>query len=272
MSVAIPVLLYHSVTDDPSPALARYTLGRRLLGEHAAVIAQQGWRVLTIGELTSAIDEGTADLEPTLAITFDDGFADTADHAAPILAEHKLAATLYVTSGTVGRYCDWLGSDGRRPMASWQQLADLGTGGWEIGAHSVDHPELDVLGAEARRSQIHDSRTMLQDNLGLPIDSFAYPHGYHGARVRSEVVKAGYRTACAVKNAMSSATDDPFARARLTITSDTTAEALARLLIDARTGKAPPATASEDRRTTAWRCYRRLRHRATGGPGRRTWP
>ena len=267
MSSAIPVLLYHSVSDEPTPALARYTLGTRLFEEHAAVIAEQGWRTLTVDGLSNAIHDGTADLEPTLAITFDDGFADTAERAASILARFGLPATLYVTSGTVGGMCTWLGRDGRRPMASWQQVRDLAAAGWEIGAHSVDHPELDVLRRRQRYAEILGSRATLRDNLGLPIDSFAYPHGYHGKTVRAEVIAAGFRTACAVKNTLSSSVDDPFARARLTITADTTGEDLARLLGDARNRNAPPANGRNDGRAMAWRCYRRVRHHTTARLG-----
>ena len=260
MTRPIPVLLYHSVTDDPSPALGRYSLRPRHFEAHVRVIAEQGWRVVTIEQLGDAIDDESVHAVPTLAITFDDGFADTCEEAAPVLAGYGFRATLYVTTGTVGRSCTWLGAAGDRAMASWKQLDDLAAVGWEIGAHSVDHPELDVLSNEACRAQIAQSRETLQQHLGLPIHSFAYPHGYHGARVRDQVVAAGYRSACAVKNALSSAVDDPMARARLTVTSETSAHDLGRLLAEARTGCAHVATRHELRRTAIWRGYRKLRH------------
>ena len=260
MTPPIPVLLYHSVTDDPSTALGRYTLHPQQFEAHVRIIADQGWRVLTIEQLGDAIDDESVQSVPTLAITFDDGFADTYEEAAPVLAGYGFGATLYVTTGTVGRSCNWLGGAGERAMASWKQLDDLAAAGWEIGAHSVDHPELDVLSKEACRAQIAQSRESLQQHLGLPIHSFAYPHGYHGARVRDQVVAAGYRSACAVKNALSSAVDDPMARARLTVTSETSADDLGRLLAEARTGCAHVATRHELRRTAMWRGYRKLRH------------
>ena len=261
----IPILLYHSVSDDPSPALARYTVSPTLFREHASVLADQGWRVLTIAELDHRIALGRLDDEPTMALTFDDGFADTAERAAPILADYGFPATLYVTTGCVGSPCEWLGPQGRRPMASWSQLRDLASSGWEIGAHSVSHPELDVLPLAAARQQIRDSRASLQERLGLPVDSFAYPHGYHSTAVRREVIDAGFRTACAVKNALSSERDDPFARARLTVISTLSAEELGWMLGGGDTGEPPVASVRERPRTTAWRCYRRLRQRTVLG-------
>ena len=264
----IPILLYHSVSDEPSAALARYTVSPARLRDHAAAIADQGWQVLTIAELDRRIALGTLDDEPTMAVTFDDGFADTAERAAPILAQHGFPATLYVTSGCVGSYCDWLGSGGRRPMASWSQLRDLAGSGWEIGAHSVSHPELDVLPLVAARQQIRECRAALQDRLGLPIDSFAYPHGYHSSRVRREVIGAGFRTACAVKNALSSDRDDPHARARLTVVSTLSGADLAAMLGADESGRPPIASIRERPRTRAWRCYRRLRRQTVFGAQR----
>ena len=142
---AIPVLLYHSVSDQPSRALVEYTISTGLLAEHAAAIAEQGWRVVTISDLERIIADGSCQDQPSLAITFDDGFADNAEHAAGVLSEFGLQATLYVTTGSIGGSCESLGSGGRRPMASWAQLQDLASAGWEIGAHSVTHPELDIL-------------------------------------------------------------------------------------------------------------------------------
>ena len=259
---AIPILLYHSVSDNPSPALADYTLAPARFDEHLAVIADQGWRTITVGELTKRVAGGAITEDRTLVITFDDGFADTAEEAAPILERHGFAATVYVTSGCVGQECDWLGPTGRRPMASWQQLRDLSGSGWEIGAHSVDHSQLDVLRPAALREQVRGSRSELQDHLGLPVESFAYPHGYHSGRVRREVIAAGFRSACAVKNSLSSTADDPYALARLTVTSTMTGDDLARMLGGQDKRTRIMAGGRELTRTKVWRCYRRVRHEA----------
>ena len=260
----VPILLYHSVSDHASPALSDYTLRPLMLAEHAAVITDQGWLVLTITELNHRIDEGRLGDARTLAITFDDGFADNAEEAAGVLADHRLPATLYVASSTVGSSCDWLGSGGRRPMASWQQLRDLNAAGWEIGAHSVTHPELDIVPAQQASREIIESRAILQDGLGLGIDSFAYPFGYHANRTRAEVIAAGFDNACAVRNRVSSDTDDRFARSRLTIPSTLTGEGLAQLLRQVDRPQ-PVRTMGGQCAKRAWRTYRKVRR--LGGRG-----
>ena len=260
----VPILLYHSISDHPSPVLADYTLAPSMLAEHAAVIADQGWLAVTITELNRRISEGELGDTRTLAITFDDGFADNAEEAACVLADHSLAATLYVASGTVGSTCSWLGSGERRPMASWQQLRDLSAAGWEIGAHSVTHPELDIVPAHRASREIIESRITLQDGLGLGIDSFAYPHGYHTNQTRDAVIAAGFDNACAVRNRPSSDVDDRFARARLTIPATLTGDGLAQLLRQADRPRSDQTLGGRYSRRV-WRTYRKVRRLAGKG-------
>jgi peptidoglycan/xylan/chitin deacetylase (PgdA/CDA1 family) len=270
----IPVLLYHSVSDDPSPALAPYTVRPTLFREHLETIAELGWEVVTIGELERRLDAwagaadaeqgdafGNADDRPVLAITFDDGFADNADTAAAIAADFAVAPTLYVTTGTVGRTSDWLEAGSRRPMASWQQLRDLVAAGWEIGAHGVSHVELDTVPLADARQEIGSSKHVLECELGVEAASFAYPHGYYSSAVRAAVIGAGYGHACAVKNAWSSELDDRFARARLTVTSGLSADALQGLLRRDDVRTLPDGLMWERTFAQAWRTCRRVRHR-----------
>ncbi|MDQ6605453.1 MAG: hypothetical protein M3Z06_02770, partial [Actinomycetota bacterium] len=77
--------------------------------------------------------------------------------------------------------------------------------------------------------------------------------------VRTAVGAAGYRSAAAVKNALSHPADDPLAIARVTIMRDTSTDAVAELL--AGRG-APLAWRRERYRTQAFRTARRLRRRA----------
>lgn len=261
----VPALLYHSISDDPSPALRNYTVHPESFREHLSVIRTQGWDVVTITELERRLaerrtaaqvhDEG----QPMLLITFDDGFADNTEEAAVALAEHGFPATLYVTTGTIGRSSDWLGDSGKRPMVSWSQLRGLVDAGWEVGSHSVSHPELDVIPLRDARQEIEQSRAVLEDGLGQTVASFAYPHGYYRKAVRNTVITAGYSSACAVRNAWSTSADDRFARARLTVSPTLSADALGALLGDENAREVRRTEGIRRARAQAWRSYRRVR-------------
>lgn len=47
----------------------------------------------------------------------------------------------------------------------------------EIGAHTQTHPVLSALPEARQRIEIQQSKIQLQEMLGVPIKSFAYPHG-----------------------------------------------------------------------------------------------
>jgi hypothetical protein len=72
------------------------------------------------------------------------------------------------------------------------------------------------------RSSVAD--VALEDMTGQWVTSFAYPHGSFHRLTRPLVIDSGYRTAHAVKNALSHTTDDPFAVARFAVTATTSRE------------------------------------------------
>ncbi|MBI5564477.1 MAG: hypothetical protein HY870_06255, partial [Chloroflexi bacterium] len=90
--------------------------------------------------------------------------------------------------------------------------------------------------------------------------TFAYPYGYYSPAVRELVQAAGFTSACAVKHALSTTTDDRFALARIIISPQTDVERLADLLAGRNLRIAP---AGEQLWTKVWRLIRRLRWRLT---------
>lgn len=215
----IPILLYHGVAPDTDGPMAPWVIDPGVFRAHLAALADAGLRPLPLADLVARVHDRHEPVPAgTFVLTFDDGFADFADHAWPALCELGWPATLYVTTGFVGGTSAWLpGVAGTRPMLSWATLADLADDGTDIGAHSHTHPELDVIGRRAARAEVERSRELLSDHLGRAIDSFAYPHGYHDRPVRQAVVDAGFRSACGVTHALSSAGDDRFALARVMV-------------------------------------------------------
>jgi peptidoglycan/xylan/chitin deacetylase (PgdA/CDA1 family) len=69
-----------------------------------------------------------------------------------------------------------------------EELRSLATGGLiTIGAHTVTHPVLSALTPEAAAHEIRRSKLDLQEILGAPVTSFAYPYGYRGAYTAQNV-------------------------------------------------------------------------------------
>ncbi|GAB7187744.1 hypothetical protein ATKI12_7575 [Kitasatospora sp. Ki12] len=268
MSTVVPVFLYHAVSDDPPGWIAPYTVRPRVLAEQLDRIADAGLAVVPLHRLVGALRGGPPVPDHCAVLTFDDGFADFYWTVAPLLGERDLPATLFVTTGAL--HTPGHPADGSllppAAMLSWRQLANLDALGVEIGGHTRTHPQLDTLPGRRLREEVYGCKSQLEDLLGHPVSSFAYPHGYSSAAVRRCVQKAGWTSACAVANAFSSSCDEPLRIARLMVRADTPPELFRRWTQG--TG-APVAPFPERLRTKGWRAYRRLRAglgRPVGGP------
>lgn len=246
----IPILLYHSVSDDPPDRIRRFAVSPATFARHLDLLAERGCSALTVSGLCDAIDGGCLPARP-VAVTFDDGWADVHGDALPVLAERAMAATIYLTTGAVGTDPQFL---------SWSQVGELAATGFEVGSHTRSHPQLDVVAHDVVVDEVRRSRAELEARLERPIRSFAYPHGYSTRSVRDAVAAAGHDSACAVKHALSAPGDDRLALARLMVRPGTGVDVLERWLDGRGLAVAPPTTRL---RVSAWRACRRLRARVT---------
>lgn len=257
MRTPVPILLYHSIAEDATPQYQRWAVCPEMFAAQMAYLQEYQYTPLNVTQFVRAISAGGVHLPPRpVVITFDDGLADFFTGAFPILQQYDFTATLYLTTGFIGRTGRWLRPEGEgdRPMLTWAQVAEISAGGIECGAHSLSHPQLDTLPRAAAAEEIRRSKAGLEQRLGRPVLTFAYPHGYYDSTIRRMVQEAGYTSACAVKHALSASTDDRFALARLMVTAGTDRAGFSDLLA----GRGlPVAPARERLRTKGWRLARR---------------
>jgi peptidoglycan/xylan/chitin deacetylase (PgdA/CDA1 family) len=232
-SITVPILMYHSISDETTPKSKEFTVAPKMFADHLSHLAQQGYTPLTVSQFVEALEHPYPVLpERPVVLTFDDGYADFYTNALPALLHHGFSATLYVATAYVGGTNRWLAAEGeaRRPMLNWDQLTEIVAAGIECGAHSHTHPQLDILPVSVARAEIVQCKSFLEEHLNQRVSSFAYPYGYYTRSIREMVVAAGYSSACAVRYLMSSSVDDPFALARLIVSADTSLDDFSRLL------------------------------------------
>jgi peptidoglycan/xylan/chitin deacetylase (PgdA/CDA1 family) len=259
--IPIPILLYHSITRDATAGYRPYAVDPVRFRTQMELVAQAGSRTLTVRELGAILADPSGRVpERSVVITFDDGFDDVHREALPVLDRLGLTATAFLVAGHVGATSRWLAAagEGHRRLMSWSQVRELAAAGIEIGSHSHTHPELDTLPAHLVDRELDRSRAVLEDGLGAPVTSFAYPYGYHTPGLEAALGRHGYQAGCAVKHALSHPGDDRRALGRAMVSPDTTDEQLAAWL-DGR--GLPLAWAGERPQTIAWRAVRRARSR-----------
>ncbi|MDH2429072.1 polysaccharide deacetylase family protein [Sphaerisporangium sp. TRM90804] len=224
--MSVPILMYHSVTDDPNSATRPLAVRPSDFEAQMTYLKERGFTPLTLGDLVASLYRtgGAPAPDRPVVITFDDGYADFHHNALPVLDGLGFPATVFLTSG----WLDDAGDDAAgRPldrMLTWNQVREAAACGVEIAGHSHSHPQLDQLPDADLRQELRRNKALIEDKVGRPVATMAYPYGYSSARVRREVRKAGYWAACAVANTLADGDDDVMALPRLTVGRSTSME------------------------------------------------
>ena len=256
--MSLPVLMYHAVGTAMPASLADLTVPPALLAEQLGALHDAGYALLGLSEALAAHDRGRL----VVGLTFDDGYADFAEHAVGVLAGAAASATLYVPTRDLGGTASWLpGEAGRLPLLGRSDLVDLAAAGVEIGSHGAQHVPMDVLPAAVAAAHLGESRTVLEDVVQQPVTSFCYPHGYHAPRLRRQVAAAGYDHACAIGHRLHGAGEDRLRISRLHVRADHDPTTLLDLVVGGPRGLLPLVKRAA---TPAWRVARRTALRTTG--------
>ena len=166
------ILTWHSLDRSGSPISVPPDEFRR----QVEWLTASGVRTVTVGELLE-LEDG----EDAAALTFDDGFANFKEEAAPVLGEYGIPATIFVVTGHAGRDNRWRGRDApgipSLPLLGWDALARLREAGMVLASHTRTHPRLPGLDAVALEAEIGGAAADMEQHLGSRPEGFAYPYG-----------------------------------------------------------------------------------------------
>ncbi|MCX5714859.1 MAG: polysaccharide deacetylase family protein [Candidatus Omnitrophica bacterium] len=87
-----------------------------------------------------------------------------------------------------------------------------------IESHTLGpEPLVDIKEDKELRSQIFDSKKILEKKLGAAVNVFSYPGGFFTPYIRQLVIDAGYKAAVATNPGQNYPIDDVYALKRLRI-------------------------------------------------------
>jgi putative peptidoglycan lipid II flippase len=191
------ILMYHSVADEEEdPYLLTVSPDR--FAAQMAWLHRSGRRGVSVRELLRARAAG--DAGRLVGLTFDDGYADFAKHAVPVLREYGFTATAYVVPDLLGGENGWDVEGPRKQLLTVDQVAELADSGWEIGSHGLGHQALPGLPPAVLAEQTRESRRALEKLVGGPVTGFCYPYGAVDLPAARAVRDAGYDYACAIQH------------------------------------------------------------------------
>lgn len=62
-------------------------------------------------------------------------------------------------------------------MLSWEEIKEMSENNIDFGAHTITHPILTRMSLEEARSEILESKRIIEEKTGKPVTTFAYPNG-----------------------------------------------------------------------------------------------
>lgn len=198
------ILAYHRVNPEIRDGLS---ISPDMLNEQLTSLLDAGWTNVLLEEHLGEPNRGNG--SKSFAITFDDGYQDNYMWAAPVLEGLGLRATIYVVSTMIdsNEPFPWLDLPDRAEhdpedlhMTSSQIEDAARRGVFHYGSHTLTHPFLTQIDPGQARREIEQSRTELQDRLGMEITTFCYPAGDLNDEVVAMVREAGYAAAVVTPN------------------------------------------------------------------------
>jgi peptidoglycan/xylan/chitin deacetylase (PgdA/CDA1 family) len=216
--------MYHNVTADDarcsdlSPSATSYFVTRSAFNAQLARIADGGATCMDYESLELFYEPGrpavTGDGRPHVLLTFDDGWRGGVEIGGPLLEQYRARAMLFITTEFLGRPY----------FLTRGELARIDHRRFRVGSHGCTHRMLSLLGESEIRAELSDSRKLLEDAIGYPVDTLSIPSGAVDARVRRIAVECGYRFLFNSEVSVNRRGDDRMAIARVAIMRNTRPE------------------------------------------------
>jgi peptidoglycan/xylan/chitin deacetylase (PgdA/CDA1 family) len=216
----VPILMYHVIASPPASApFPDLYVPRAELQAQVRWLAHAGYQAVTLGHVFDAW-HGRATLPPRpVVLSFDDGYRSHVTAALPVLAARRWPGVLNLDLSNLAP--SWgVGVPGVRKLIA---------AGWEIGAHSLTHPDLTSLSGTALAREVSGSRREIRLLFGVLPRFFCYPAGRYDAEAVAAVEAAGFEGATTTELGLARLTT-PFTLARVRVSRGDGARGLARKL------------------------------------------
>jgi peptidoglycan/xylan/chitin deacetylase (PgdA/CDA1 family) len=193
----IVVLLYHRVSDRMRDAV---TIGVEQFETHIRFLADH-YKVMRLDDII--FEDIRIGDNLAVAVSFDDGYLDNYENAAPVLAKYGVPATFFISTENISRNVAFehdlhkLGYG--LPNMSWDQIREMQKEGFSFGSHTANHINLAQVDARVAQEELLQSKATLERELKAKQIMFAYPFGKRAditpERLR-QIESAGYICNC----------------------------------------------------------------------------
>lgn len=232
----LPILIYHHVGPRRPGTHPSLTVTPERFRRDLTWLRRRRWNAATERDVRRWLHHEQPLPARSVLITFDDAYADLAEHAFPALRDAGMAATVFVVTGMIGQTNSW-DSDvgGEHRLLDDERIRTWAHQGIEFAAHSRSHRDLTALADEELEAEIVGSGKDLHALVQREVTAFAYPYGSHDARVRAAAGRA-FPIAYGATEGINRVGADPLALRRTMVQANDT---LLDLALRLRLGRSP---------------------------------
>ncbi len=154
------------------------------------VLYKKGYKTLILDDIFDGKIFQDSHHQKYVAITFDDGYLDNYLEAFPILKKFNFTATIFLPTAHIGQVNFWDG--GGFSLMTWDQVKEMHEYGISFQSHSLNHTDLTTLPENEVMEELVNSRDMILEELGSPVEHLSYPYGQYNQIVIDLARQAGY--------------------------------------------------------------------------------
>ncbi|NLC70064.1 MAG: polysaccharide deacetylase family protein [Desulfuromonadaceae bacterium] len=201
----VNIFVYHRFGDSRYPST---NISLDDFAAHLEILKQEKVVVLPLGEVVRRLRSNSLLPERCAVLTVDDGYDTFLSGAMPLLRRYGFPATLFVSTGSIGK----------TGYLTWRDLTSLAAEGIEIGNHTHGHDYLvDRRENESEEEwlkriekDIACAQTLFRKNLGIEPRLFSYPFGEYVPEVVDLLVRCGFSGAVVQHSGTVDQATDPF--------------------------------------------------------------
>jgi peptidoglycan/xylan/chitin deacetylase (PgdA/CDA1 family)/folate-dependent phosphoribosylglycinamide formyltransferase PurN len=171
----VMILFHHMVADRPH----RFGVSTAYFLRQVNYLLRH-YRVVSLSEAVDLIRNGEVKV-PTVAITFDDGYADNFVNLRAVTEETGIKIGYFISTGHIStgkEFAHDISANERGFFPNtWEQIEYLKHSGYEIGSHTRHHADCVSTDVEFLRDEIEGSAQDIKERLGST-PHFSFPFGF----------------------------------------------------------------------------------------------
>ena len=183
------VLMYHSISKHCGDKFDKWRVKPEDFERQIKWMKNHGFTSYKISELANSQTIS----KKSVAITFDDGYADNFENAFEILKKYGFKATIYLVPNQSTNHWEKANTNSVSNMLNTEQIAQMQDSNLiEFGSHTLSHKNLSTLGETELKNELQSSKLEVEKLTGKICKAFEYPYCKFNDKILKATKEAKY--------------------------------------------------------------------------------